>query len=52
MNRFQYPVLLAPAEEGGYAVACRDLPQLVIQGDTAQEALQQAGISKLQLARR
>lgn len=51
MNRFRYPVLFAPAEEGGYAVTCRDLPQLVIQGDTVQEALQQAGISNLQLAR-
>ncbi len=43
MNRFQYPVLLTPAEEGGYVVTCRDLPQLVTQGDTEQEALEQAG---------
>lgn len=42
MNRFQYPVLLTPAEEGGYVVTCRDLPQLVTQGDTEQDALEQA----------
>jgi len=42
MNRFQYPVLLTPAEEGGYVVTCRDLPQLVTQGETAQDALEQA----------
>jgi antitoxin HicB len=42
MNRFQYPVLLAPAEEGGYVVTCRDLPELVTQGDTVEDALEQA----------
>ena len=42
MNRFQYPVLLTPAEEGGYVVTCRDLPQLVTQGETVQDALEQA----------
>jgi antitoxin HicB len=42
MNRFQYPVLLTPAEEGGFVVTCRDLPQLITQGDTEQGALEQA----------
>lgn len=42
MNRFQYPVLLTPAEEGGFVVTCRDLPQLITQGDTEQDALEQA----------
>lgn len=42
MNRFQYPVMLTPAEQGGYVVTCRDLPQLVTQGDTEQDALEQA----------
>lgn len=42
MNRFQYPVLLTPAEEGGYVVTCRDLPQLITQGDDEQDALVQA----------
>jgi antitoxin HicB len=42
MKRFQYPVLLIPAEEGGYVVTCRNLPQLVTQGDNEQDALAQA----------
>lgn len=42
MNRFQYPVLFTPAEEGGFVVTCRDLPQLITQGDTEQDALEQA----------
>ena len=42
MNRFQYPVLLTPAEEGGFVVTCRGLPQLITQGDTEQDALEQA----------
>jgi len=42
MNRFQYPVLLTPAEEGGYVVTCRDLPELVTQGETLEDALEQA----------
>ena len=42
MKRFQYPVLLAPAKEGGYVVTCRDLPPLVTQGEDEQDALAQA----------
>ena len=42
MNRFQYPVLLTPAQEGGYVVTCRDLPELVTQGETVDDALEQA----------
>jgi antitoxin HicB len=42
MNRFEYPVLLTPAEEGGYVVTCRDLPQLVTQGETVEDALEEA----------
>lgn len=42
MNRFQYPVLLTLADEGGYVVTCRDLPQLITQGDTEQDALEQS----------
>jgi len=42
MNRFQYPVLLTPADEGGYVVTCRDLPELVTQGETVDDALEQA----------
>lgn len=42
MNRFQYSVMLTPAEEGGYVVTCRDLPELVTQGETVEDALEQA----------
>jgi antitoxin HicB len=42
MNRFQFSVLLRRAKEGGYVVTCRDLPQLVTQGDDAEHALEQA----------
>ena len=42
MNRFQYPVLLTPADEGGYGVTCRDLPELVTQGESIDHALEQA----------
>jgi antitoxin HicB len=34
--------LLAPAEESGFVVTCRDLPQLITQGETEQDALEQA----------
>ncbi len=42
MKRFQYPVLLTTAAEGGYIVTCRDLPQLITQGEDEQDALAQA----------
>ena len=42
MNRFEFPVLLTPAEEGGFVVTCRDLPQLVTQGEDERDALAQA----------
>ena len=42
MTRFQYPVKLMPAKEGGFVVTCRDLPQLVTQGEHKLDALEQA----------
>lgn len=42
MTRFRYSVLLTAAEEGGYVVTCRDLPQLITQGEDEQDALDQA----------
>ena len=42
MNRFEFPVLLTSASEGGFVVTCRDLPQLVTQGEDEAEALLQA----------
>ena len=41
MNRFQYPVMLKRSDEGGYVVTCRDLPQLITQGEERQDALEQ-----------
>ena len=42
MERFQYAVGLVPAEEGGFVVTCRDLPQLVTQGEDLENALIEA----------
>lgn len=41
-NRFQYAIVLEPAEEGGFIVSCRDLPQLVTQGEDLETALAEA----------
>ena len=42
MNDFNYAVLLSPDEEGGYVVTCRDLPEVITQGDTIEHALNEA----------
>jgi antitoxin HicB len=42
MRRFEYAVRFAPAEEGGYVVTCRDLPEVITQGEDVQDALAQA----------
>jgi antitoxin HicB len=42
MELFEYAVLLKPAEEGGFVVTCRDLPQLITQGEDITDALAQA----------
>ena len=42
MERFDYPVLLKAAEEGGFIVSCRDLPSLITQGEDKADALSQA----------
>lgn len=42
MTRFQYPVTLTAADEGGYVVTCRDLPELITQGEDEHDALVQA----------
>lgn len=42
MERFEYAVTLTPAEEGGFVVTCRDLPQLVTQGENLDDALAEA----------
>lgn len=43
MERFEYAVRLTPATEGGFVVSCRDMPQLVTQGDDLAHALAEAG---------
>ena len=43
MNRFVYPVLLTPDKKvGGYTVTCRDVPEVVSQGDSLAHALEEA----------
>jgi len=42
MERFGYAVKLTPADEGGFVVTCRDLPQLVTQGEDQADALAEA----------
>lgn len=42
MECFEYTVALTPAEEGGFVVTCRDLPQLVTQGEDLADALSAA----------
>lgn len=42
MERFEYAVKLTVADEGGFVVTCRDLPQLVTQGDDLAHALAEA----------
>ncbi len=42
MERFEYPVSLTAAAEGGFIVFCRDLPPLITQGEDEADALRQA----------
>ena len=42
LERFEYAVRLAAAAEGGFVVTCRDLPELVTQGESTADALAEA----------
>ncbi len=42
MNRYAYGATLIPAEEGGYVVTFRDLPEAITQGDNLEESLTEA----------
>jgi len=43
MLRFTYPVILTPdADDGGYVVTFRDLPEAITQGDTMEECMTEA----------
>ncbi len=43
MERFEYAVRFKRAKEGGYVVTCRDLPQLVTQGDSLTDSVAASG---------
>jgi antitoxin HicB len=43
MQQFTYPVVLKPDKQvGGYVVTCRDVPEVVTQGETIEEAVSEA----------
>lgn len=43
MQRFIYPVALtADKKDGGYVVTCRDVPEVVTQGETIEDAISEA----------
>ena len=42
MDRFEYAVAFKRADEGGFIVTCRDLPQLVTQGEDTAHAMSEA----------
>jgi antitoxin HicB len=42
MRSFTYPVHLESSSEGGFVVTSRDVPEAITQGDTLQEALNEA----------
>jgi antitoxin HicB len=43
MRHFTYAVKLTPDKrDGGYVVTCRDLPEVITQGDTFEEAVAEA----------
>jgi len=39
---YKLPLVLEPQPEGGYTVTCPVLPELITEGDTVQEAIQNA----------
>lgn len=43
MQRFTYPVILTPDEaDGGYVVTSRDVPEVVTQGESIEDAISEA----------
>lgn len=43
MRQFTYAVKLTPDKrDGGYVVTCRDMPEVITQGDTVEEAMVEA----------
>lgn len=39
---YRFTVFLDPQEEGGYTVTCEELPELITEGDSVDEALDNA----------
>ena len=43
MQQFTYPVILTPDKKaGGFVVTCRDVPEVVTQGETIEDAISEA----------
>jgi antitoxin HicB len=43
MQRFTYPVIFThDRHDGGYVVSCRDVPEVVTQGETIEDAINEA----------
>jgi len=43
MQRFTFPVILTPDKKaGGFVVTCRDVPEVVTQGESIEDALSEA----------
>jgi antitoxin HicB len=42
MRSFLYPANFTPAEEGGFVVTFRDVPEAITQGETPSECIEQA----------
>ena len=44
MRQFSFPVVLTPDKKaGGFVVTCRDVPEVVTQGETIADAISEAG---------
>jgi len=42
MQRFTYPVILTPDDDDGFVVTCRDVPEVVTQGESIEDAISEA----------
>lgn len=43
MQRFTYPITLSPDKiDGGFVVTCRNVPEVVTQGETIEQAIEEA----------
>jgi antitoxin HicB len=42
MQSFAYPIALTEDSQGGYVVTCRDIPEVVTQGESPQDACEAA----------